>query len=128
MLLYYYRTDKRQKFHKPFSQTFEGLELKTTTGSLQYDDSGSNNGEFESTDDLSEVPVRNDITVSDFPDYVQEMTEEYEPNGSKLAKEYFVSICECYYHDLCINYLTHRNFSIQVLKHTVWHPFLIMLI
>ena len=103
--------------------------MKTTAGSLQYDDSGSNNGEFESTDDLNKVPVRNNITVSDFPDYVQEMTEEYEPNGSKLAKEYFVSITlDYYYHNLCINSIIHRNFSIQVLKHTLWHPFLIMLI
>ena len=56
---YNYRTDKRQKFNKPFSQTFERLELKTTTGSLQYGDSGSNNGGSELTDDLSDVPVRN---------------------------------------------------------------------
>ena len=40
-LLYYYRTDKRRKFHKPFSLMFERLELKMKTDSLQCDDSGS---------------------------------------------------------------------------------------
>ena len=99
MHFYNFRTDKREKFNKPFSETFEGLELKGTTGSLQCDNSGSNNGDFESTEDLNDVPVRNDITISDFPDYVQEMTEEYEPNGSKLAKEYFVSI-------IIVNFIT----------------------
>ena len=36
------------------------------------------------------VPMRSDIAVNDFPDYVMRMTEEDEHNNSMLSNEYWV--------------------------------------
>ena len=66
------------------------LELKTPAGRRQQDESVHNETETE-LDGLKCAPVRNDILVSDFPDYVREIAEECGEN-SKLANEYFVSV------------------------------------
>ena len=56
------------------------------------------------------VPMRSDIPVCDFPDYVQEMTKENSFKRSKLAIEYQVN---SYYHiiqttdsycNICVNF------------------------
>ena len=37
------------------------------------------------------VPIRSDIPVSEFPDYVMEMTEEDDSNSNSLIREFSVS-------------------------------------
>ena len=87
------QSTRRQPFSWSWKET-EGHELKAV--SKRYDDDRdshvSRGGETELVEDHSGVPVRSDILVSNFPDYVLEMTEETQRNDSKLATEYQVSL------------------------------------
>ena len=51
------------------------------------------------------VPVRSNIPVREFPDYVLEMAREGHDSRSKLAIEYMVSICATTTKD-CVGYGT----------------------
>ena len=51
------------------------------------------------------VPVRRNIGVREFPDYVLDMAREGHDNRSKLAIEYMVSVCATTTKD-CVGYET----------------------
>ena len=98
-MFYIHRTDKRRRNILPSSKGLnevKGLELEPSAGSRLQEDYNTLPHEGESklaAEHFSDVPVRNEIPVSKFPDYVQQMTEDGEENESKLANEYHVSVC-----------------------------------
>ena len=60
--------------------------------------------ESDLAEDHLHVPVRSDIPLRHFPDYVLEMTEETEYRCSKLANEYQASA-------ICYNYISYSKIN-----------------
>ena len=90
------RTDKKKK--PQVSQTLnlsERLELKPVERRDKQDDEGLSTGggyevDLNVEEDLNDVPVKSDIPVGDFPQYVLDITDETRNDDSKLAIEYSV--------------------------------------
>ena len=124
--MYLHRTDKGERNLLPFSKglnklnKLKELELEPSAGSRlqkKYDSAPHEGESILAAERLNDVPVRNEIPLSEFPDYVQQMIEDCEENESKLANEYHVSV-------VFVNIPWHINISSsQQLQHMTTAPY-----